>query len=238
MIKISNEFQTQSILQNKNFYKFVSKSLLPKFLTNLLSFYYFTPNLFTKINYHKITKAIAILKVLESLLKKIQSGKLSIKNANKMIKKHSNIFLSEINLIDEIKSGPNQPKDQMNFATLQMDFLNIIGIDLKDRGSQIFQIRDLKDISLAMGLVRMLDWLLDMRNFVSSGLDWDSDFMKNRFEGINELSIQNDERQFVQDLFKNSSFDLKLNFSSEMLIFSVENPFYNERFFSFRKLKR
>ena len=226
--RTSKEFQNQSILRNSTFFKFVSKAFFPKFLEGLTRFYHLESNVLTSLSYHKINKALKILKVFEIILKKMQSGKLSMKGANKLLKKQSNIFTSKL---DEPLSG------QTDLATLQIDFLEALGVDFKTQ-SQVLQIRELADIGFAMRLVRVLDNLLDLKNFVSASLDWESDYFKRRFQGVEELTIQHHQKQVVQSIFDSACFDLKVQFSSQPHIYLVKSQLYDVRFFPFRKLKR
>ena len=235
MEEVSGEFQTQSILRNENFLKIVSKTLSPRFLEGLLPFYHLNRGLMNRLSYGKTTKAVSILKVLEVLLKKIQKGRLSKKNMDKLIQANSNIFLSETN--------PGNPdlrssREEINVGTLQVDFFETLGLDLKQSGAQDFQLKGPRDVALAMDLVRLHVWLLDLKNLVSSPIKWDSQFLHSRFGAVKETRLEDPFRQEALSLFRQSSFDLQIKLLSDPLIFGINSPQFNERFFPFRKLKR
>ena len=230
---VSNEFQTKSILKNRSFFKIISKSLFSKYLVELSGFYDFMPRILTKLSYHKIKKAITILKVLESLLKKIQTGKLSLKNANKMIKQ-SNIYLSKSDLGTDTFSNSKT----VTLNTLQSDFLDAIDINITNRQSLFPYIRELSDVGLAMRFIRYLDYLLDLRMLISSSYDWDSANFKSKFDSVKLVGLGDPFKVFVKDLFVSSSFELKIKAPTEMMMCSVDNHLYNERLFAVRRLKR
>jgi hypothetical protein len=208
------------------------------FIKHLLSFYHFSPDSLVHLSYHKTTKAISILKVLEHLLKRIQSGKLSIKNANKFLQKETNMFLSQNAISQEIVDSSQPSREQLNFGSLQIDFFETLSIMVKEQTSQDLKIKQLGDINLGMCLVRLYDYLLDLKNFVTAVPQWDSEYYEERFGGVKEMGMQDKEKQQVLEMFNGACFDLGYDFFKSPVVFSINNPFFNQRFFSFRKIKR
>lgn len=216
----------------------VAKSLSPQFIRPLLAFYCFHPHALARFSYLKSRRAVAILRVLERLLKKIQMGRLSLKHANRLSRRQTSIFLSEADVQGDLQSRLKSDDGRLNFSALQLEFLEALQIDLDDDSSRGLHIRELGDIGPALALVRLSQWLLQLKTLAMAGVDWGSAEFAGQFERVRELGLQDSTRQLVRKLFTASSFDLKCNFGDDARICAFEHPRNHERFYAFRKLNR
>ena len=236
--EVASKLRNYSILKDSPICQTFSKLFSPAYLKCLLEFYGFKSDMLLSLNHQHVTKANAILKVIESLLKRIQLGKLSGKGLQREIEKNRNIYLEELKMLKDT-STDNQAEN--NFASLQVDFLKVLGIDLKMSiitSKKVLTIKDLNDVPFANLHVRLLDYLITLRNFSQCDLELDSNYFQKRFSNIQFLSTLSEENKFINSFLTSNSLNLKLTWKENPKIYSIINPYYNIRFSPFEGLQR